>query len=127
VTEEHSVSPRVLVVDDDESIRELISIALEDEGYEILQAHQGQAALEVVRCHPPDVILLDTRMPVMNGWEFARRYRELEGPHAPVIMFTAVDDPELAAHEIGAEAYLSKPFDLIELADIIRQQLERTH
>src|SRR5262245_17777894 len=80
---------RVLLVDDDESIRQVVSIFLSDEGYEIAGAGNGREALELVTDFRPDIILLDLRMPVMDGWEFARTYRELPGPHAPIIAFVA--------------------------------------
>ena len=75
---------RILVVDDDDTIRELISIALGDEGYEVMTAIHGREALERTVSWSPDVILLDMRMPVMDGWEFtrpgaARPYRRADG------------------------------------------------
>ena len=112
---------RVLVVDDDESIREFVNLALTDEGYEVLTAHDGAAALDVIRRHPPRVILLDMRMPVMDGWEFARRYREESTPRAPIIVMTAARDAATRAAEISAEAYLGKPFDLDDLLAVVRR------
>ena len=66
----------------------------------------------------PDLIVLDMRMPIMDGWEFARRYRELPGPHAPIIVFTAARDAGERASEIAADAYLSKPVSLDDLLDL---------
>lgn len=110
---------RVLVVDDDESIRELISLALEGEGYEVLTAPEGAAAMAMIVESTPDVILLDTRMPVMDGWEFARQYHQQAGVRAPLIVLSAADDPARTAAEIGADGYLAKPFDLDDLSRVV--------
>lgn len=109
----------ILVVDDDASIRELIRMALVDEGYEVQVATHGAAALEVIGRARPRVILLDMRMPVMDGWEFARAYREAPGPHAPIIVLTAARDAAQRATEINAEGFLGKPFDLNELLVLV--------
>jgi DNA-binding response OmpR family regulator len=112
----------ILVVDDDESLRRLLFWALADEGYSVMEAPDGAVALARVREAAPGLILLDMRMPVLDGWEFARRYRALPGPHAPIICVTAaVDAAEVAARgaQIGAVASLSKPFDLNELLALV--------
>ncbi len=111
----------VLVVDDDASIRDLIEMALADRGYAVEAASDGAAALEVVGYTHPSLILLDMRMPGMNGWEFARAYRELPGPHVPIIVLTAARDAGERAAEISAEGFLGKPFDLNELLGIVAQ------
>jgi len=111
----------ILVVDDDASIRELIGMALVDEGYEVQAAPHGAAALEVISHTRPSVIVLDMRMPVMDGWEFARAYRDLPGPHVPIIVLTAARDAAERAAEIRAEGFLGKPFDLNELLIIVAQ------
>ena len=112
---------RVLVVDDDEAILEFIGEALADEGYEVLTALNGEEALALaVGSNPrPDLILLDMRMPVMDGWDFARAYHDLPGPHAPIVVITAARDAATAAEEIGAAGYLAKPFSLQELLDLV--------
>ena len=78
----------VLVVDDDAAIRRVIAAAVAEEGYAVAEAADGAAALALVRAAPPCLILLDLRMPGMNGWEFARRYRALPGPRAPLVCVT---------------------------------------
>ncbi|MBI2321571.1 MAG: response regulator [Chloroflexi bacterium] len=110
---------RVLVVDDDPDIREVIGVALADEGYEVLTAEHGAAALLRVASSQPDVILLDLRMPVMNGWEFARRYRQTPGPHAPIVVLTAWRDTEDDGNHVEADAFLAKPFRLGDLLSIV--------
>src|SRR5919197_144343 len=106
---------RVLVVEDDDVIRQLVSIALEEEGYEVLQAPHGQAALQLVEQAPPDVVLLDMRMPVMDGWEFARRYRQCAQPRGHVVVMTAAVDALERAGQVDVDTVLSKPFDLDDL------------
>ena len=110
---------RVLVVDDDESIRELVHMALSSEGHQVLTAPHGRAALEVIAKSPPDVILLDMKMPVMDGWEFARVYRAAPGQHAPIVVVTAAADAAGRAAEVAADGHLPKPFDLDDLFRVV--------
>jgi two-component system, chemotaxis family, chemotaxis protein CheY len=110
---------RVLVVDDDESIGEFVSMALADDGYDVVTALDGAAALELIERERPDVILLDMRMPIMDGWEFARRYREMTGPHAPIIVVTAARDADDRAAQIEADGVLAKPFNLDDLLGLV--------
>lgn len=110
---------RILVVDDDESIRQFIELALTDDGYEVACAPEGSSALEMVARWPPSLILLDMRMPCMDGWRFAQSYRETPGPHAPIVVLTAARDAAAYASEIEADGYLAKPFDLAELMRLV--------
>jgi len=110
---------RVLVVEDDDSIRETLVLALQDEGYDVLAAANGVAGFNLLRETTPDAILLDMKMPVMDGWEFARRYRELPGPKAPVVVLTAASNAAARSAEVSADAYLSKPFDLDALIELL--------
>ena len=105
-----SGSKRILVVEDDESIRTFVQMALVDAGHEVVEASNGAAALALLGPAQPDVILLDMLMPVMDGWEFAQRYRQLPGPHAPIIVLTAARDSAQRADEIDATGVLDKPF-----------------
>jgi CheY-like chemotaxis protein len=123
-TSDVSTGGRVLVVDDDPSIRELIALALEDDGFEVVGAPEGESALNMIPELKPDLILLDTRMPIMDGREFARRYRELDEPTAALIILTAVDDPEATAIDVGADGFLPKPFDLADLSTVVNQYLQ---
>jgi CheY-like chemotaxis protein len=113
----------ILVVDDDEGIREIVETALSDEGYEVMTAPHGVAALEKIGRRAPAVILLDMRMPVMDGWQFARAYREQPGPHAPIIVVTAAREAGERAAQIGAEGVLPKPFGLGDLLEVVEAQL----
>ena len=112
---------RVLVVDDDESIREFIVGVLEDEGYTVAAAADGLAALDQAAAQPPDVILLDWQMPRCGGPAFAARYRTGPGPHAPLVVMTAARHAEQRCAELRAEGCLPKPFDL----DLLYATVER--
>jgi CheY-like chemotaxis protein len=90
-------------------------MALTNEGYAVQCAADGAAALAQIEHCSPDLILLDMKMPVMDGWEFAREYRRKSIPRAPIVVITAATDASRRAVEIGADGYLSKPCDLEEL------------
>lgn len=110
---------RILIVEDDDGIRDLVDIVLSSAGYEVLTASDGAAALQVVGRVHPDLVLLDMRMPVMDGWEFARQYRAGPAPHAPIVVLTAARDAAVRAAEISANAYLGKPFEVGELLTLV--------
>jgi DNA-binding response OmpR family regulator len=112
-------APRVLVVEDDDGIRDLVDIVLSTAGYEVLTAPNGAAALQLVGQTRLDLVLLDMRMPVMDGWEFARRYRERPEPAAPILVLTAARDAAARAAEIDANGYLGKPFEMQELLTLV--------
>src|SRR5918911_1882485 len=107
--------PTVLVVDDDPDIRELVQLGLEDEGYRVVTAAHGQAALEQLGRVPIDLILLDMRMPVMDGWTFASVYRQQAAARVPIVVVTAAQDAARRSAEIAAEGHLAKPFGLADL------------
>jgi CheY-like chemotaxis protein len=115
----------ILVVDNDDAILSTVEAALADEGYTVLAAPDGVVALDLVRQRPPGLILLDMKMPIMDGWGFARAYRAQPGPHAPIVVLTAAVDAGRPAAEIGAEGYLAKPFNLDDLLAVINRYLPR--
>lgn len=105
-------SPLFLVVDDDKSMRMVIRIALEKEGYQVVEAHNGEACLAAYRKHQPDAILLDAVMPVMDGFACCRELRTLsDSETTPILMITVLDDPDSVdrAFEVGANDYITKP------------------
>jgi len=108
---------RILVVDDDVDVRETIAEALADEGFEVVVAENGLAALERLRGGVrPDVILLDIMMPVMDGWEFRAAQRaEPAIASIPVVIFTASGVSKETADELGAQGHLRKPLRFEEL------------
>jgi len=113
---------RVLVVDDNEDILSLLALILEGEGYRVETAADGREGLEAVGRGMPDLILLDMKMPVMDGWEFAREYRaKYDRGGAPIVVLTAAADAKKYAGEIGAAAWIGKPFDLDALLDIVQR------
>ena len=112
---------RILVVEDDENIRELVDVILSGAGYEVVTASDGAAALQVVGTARPDLVLLDMRMPIMDGWEFARQYRARPEPHAPIVVLTAARDAAQRAAEIHADGFLGKPFDVESLLSLVSQ------
>lgn len=110
----------VLIVEDDSTIREVMADALRDEGYEVALAQNGEEALTVVQRDQPGLILLDMRLPVLDGWGFARRLKEL-GLDVPIVIVTATHNTEVWAEEIGAVGFLAKPFDLTDLLDVVER------
>ena len=109
---------RVLIVEDDPVVREVVTTALADEGYAVTTAPHGVGALALLgqpERLPPDVILLDLRMPVMDGGVFVEEYRRMPGPHAPIIALTAAPDAAARAAEVQADAVMAKPFGLDDL------------
>jgi CheY-like chemotaxis protein len=104
---------RVLVVDDEATIRELIADALREPGYEVQTAGNGVEALAIVHRWLPDVIVLDLMMPRLDGTGFTELLRvNPEFAHVPVLLVTAAYGAEAAAQQVGARAWLSKPFEL---------------
>jgi CheY-like chemotaxis protein len=117
------VSGSVLVVDDDENIRQIVCLCLSDEGYSVSEAANGEAALAAITDVQPGLILLDLRMPVMDGWEFARRYRLTPEPHAPIVAFVAALNASQDCADVEPATILTKPFDLDDLLAAVRSQL----
>lgn|SRR2546426_4715534 len=110
----------ILVVDDDPSILATISEILELEGYEVRTATNGQEALASVERELPSLVLLDMRMPVLDGWGFARGLRE-RGLDVKVLVMTAAENARHWAREIGANDYLAKPFELSDLLSAVER------
>ena len=110
----------VLVVDDDRSILETMTDLLQGEGYHVVTAADGLDALDLLRGANVSVVLLDMRMPRMDGWEFARTARE-RGSHVPIVVMTAANDARRWAQEIGADAYIAKPFDIDKLLALVKR------
>jgi CheY-like chemotaxis protein len=104
------------VVDDDPVIRASLAETLELAGYQVRQAKDGSEALEAMARWQPDLVLLDMRMPVMDGWTFVRELRE-RGFAPKMAVMTAATDASRWAGEVGADAYLAKPFGI---ADVLR-------
>jgi two-component system, NtrC family, response regulator PilR len=117
---------RILVVDDEKSMRDLLSITLEKEGYEVLTAPGGEPAIETLHRETVDAVITDVRMPKVDGLQVLRAAKEVS-PDTAVIMITAVASTETAveAMKLGAYDYITKPFKLDEVNLIVRNALER--
>jgi len=120
------VETRVLTVEDDDSIRTVVKLALEDEGWGVLEADNGEHALDVFRDEGADCVLIDIMLPGMNGFEVCRSIRRTTD--VPIIMVTARSDTHdvVAGLEAGADDYLTKPFEPKELSARIRALLRRS-
>ena len=110
-----------LIVEDEPQIRTLVGIVLEAAGYGVLEAANGMDALDIIRkrLEPFDLIILDIRMPQMDGFEFLYRLRRHERSLTPVLVLTAHEDACEKARDYGADGCLSKPFDRKQLIETI--------
>lgn len=109
----------MLVVEDDLDLLLLMEMVLSEAGHRVRTAAEGRTALARVEEEMPDVILLDMRMPVMSGWEFAREFRTRHGRACPLVVVTAAENARLRATEVGADGWLAKPFDLDDLLALV--------
>src|SRR5262245_14499144 len=118
----------ILLVEDDPDIRDLIAYKLAKAGFDIVQATDGIAALELARQHHPDLVILDVRMPRLSGLEVCRELRTLPATaKVPIIMLTARTRPQdlEQARAAGASDYMSKPFSPRELQERVESVLQR--
>jgi DNA-binding response OmpR family regulator len=116
---------KVLVVDDDVNICELIRLYLEKEGCEVLMAHNGKSGLEVFVDSAPSIVILDIMLPVMDGWQVCREIRKIS--NIPIIMLTAKGETfdKVLGLELGADDYIVKPFEPKELVARVKAVLRR--
>ncbi len=116
---------KILVVDDEANIRELARMYLEKEGFSVLTAGDGQEALDLARSEAPDLMVLDLMLPEVDGWEVCRRIRAKS--NLPIVMLTARDDDvdKIVGLELGADDYMTKPFNPRELVARARAILRR--
>jgi DNA-binding response OmpR family regulator len=117
---------RILIVDDDDNIRRLLRAYVEREGYEAEEAARGDTAVEAFERHPPSLVLLDLMLPGLDGMEVCRRMRRVSS--IPIIMLTAKDETvdKILGLELGADDYITKPFDPKEVIARIKACLRRT-
>lgn len=116
---------KVLIVEDESNIAELINLYLKKEGYETMVAGDGGKALELYRLFRPDLVLLDIMLPVMDGWAVCAKIRETD--KTPIIMLTAKGETidKVAGLEMGADDYIVKPFEMKELLARVHAVLRR--
>ena len=117
---------RALVVEDDVNIAELLKIYLQKDGFEVVNAYDGGRGVALAESFRPDIILLDIMLPVMDGWQVCREVRKTS--RVPIIMLTAKGESmdKISGLEMGADDYVTKPFDPKELLARIRAVLRRT-
>ena len=117
---------KVLIVEDDNNIAELLHLYLEKEGFETQVAKDGSKGVELYRAFQPDLVLLDIMMPIMDGWTVLKKIREND--KTPVIMLTAKGETEdkVSGLEMGADDYITKPFEMKEVLARIHAVLRRT-
>ena len=120
------MSKKALIVEDDINIAELLKIYLQKDGFETENAYDGKKAVELAASFQPDIMLLDIMLPIMDGWSVLKRIRE--GDKTPVIMLTAKGETEdkVSGLEMGADDYITKPFEMKEVLARIHAVLRRT-
>ena len=116
---------KVLVVDDDKNICELLKLYLVKEGYNVVFAYNGSEAVTKAKEENPNIIVLDVMMPIINGWEACKLIRQFTD--VPIIMLTALDTTEnkVQGLNIGADDYIVKPFEPVEVVARINAHLRR--
>ena len=117
---------KILVVDDEPNIVELARLYLKNEGYDVITAGDGRAAVDAVRQQSPDLMLLDIMLPAMDGWEVCKQVRQFS--RVPIIMLTARGDDvdKIVGLEIGADDYMVKPFNPREMVARVKAVLRRS-
>jgi DNA-binding response OmpR family regulator len=122
------MAQRILVVDDDKSIVKVLASYLEQAGYGVLAAHDGETALHILRRERPELVILDLMMPKRNGWEVTQMIRADKGLAAtPIIMLTArfEETDKIVGLELGADDYITKPFSAREVVTRVKALLRR--
>ena len=122
-----SLSGRILVVDDEHTIREVVRRYLEHDGFTVSEAADGQAALDAIEAQPPDLVVLDLMLPGIDGWALTNRLRAA-GHNIPIVMLTARGETSdrIYGLDLGADDYVTKPFSPQELVSRVRAVLRRT-
>ena len=117
---------KILVVDDDKNICELLRLYIEKDGFQVVIANDGKRALEMFRAEQPDLIMLDIRLPELDGWQVCREIRKES--QCPIIMLTAKGEvfDKVLGLELGADDYVVKPFDAKEVVARIKAVLRRS-
>lgn len=117
-------SHKILIIDDDKNICELLALYLKNEGFDLYFSHDGSAGLDVIKKNPVDLVLLDVMLPSINGWEVLKMIRSYS--QVAVIMLTARDmmEDKLQGFELGANDYIIKPFDPREVVARVKARLK---
>jgi CheY-like chemotaxis protein len=113
----------VLIVEDDEDVLNAVTTLLRMAHVSTVRATNGREALDAVAHGMPDVILLDMKMPVMDGWAFAAEFNQRYHDGARIVVMTAAEDPAGRAHEIGADDWIAKPFEIDQLLETVQRHM----
>ena len=113
----------ILVVEDEDVLRELLEIVLSEEGYEVRSATDARCALDLAACERPSLILFDLTLPDLSGAAFVERYRALPNASAMLIAVSGIANLAEEADRIGVDAFLSKPFELADLLSLVQRTL----
>lgn len=114
---------KVLVVDDDDDLADVVRQALRDAGYSVATVRHGAAALELVKHVEPELILLDLSMPIMDGWSFVAQYRRIARRGARIVLLTGNPSASEIARTLGADGYITKPFEMKDLLTVVGREL----
>ena len=119
------INKKILIIDDDKNICEILKIYLKNEGYEVIAAYDGSEGINLAKMHKPNLILLDIMLPVISGWEVCKMLRQFT--NVPIIMLTALDTMEnkIEGLNIGADDYIVKPFEPKEVIARVNAHLRR--
>jgi two-component system response regulator VicR len=119
------MSAKILIVDDEKNIADILAYNLRKEGYEIIEAHDGKTGLELALSENPDLVMLDIMMPGLDGYEVCKRLRKVS--QVPVIMLTAKaeESDKVLSFELGADDYITKPFGVREMLARVMANLRR--
>jgi len=122
------MAEKILVADDEQEIRNLLDHFLKGQGYEVILASDGNEALKLASEKNPQVIILDIKMPGLDGLEVCKRLREKEQTKLiPVIVITGFEDNKMEALNIGADDFVNKPFDMAEISSRVKSALRIRH
>ena len=114
---------KILVIDDDDELADVVRQVLLDAGYSVATVRHGAAALELTKHVAPDLILLDLSMPIMDGWSFVSQYRRTSAPGARIVLLTGNPSAAEIAHTLAADGYITKPFEVDDLVATIAREL----
>ena len=120
------MGPLILIAEDDADIRSLLRLYLEGEGMRVLEAADGNTALELEREHTPDMAILDVMMPGLNGFELTRALRQYSDLPILILSAKSQDNDKILGLNLGADDYIAKPFNPVEIAARVKAQLRRT-
>lgn len=120
------MGPLILIAEDDADIRSLLRLYLEGEGMRVLEAADGNTALDLAREHTPDMAILDVMMPGLNGFELTRALRQYSDLPILILSAKSQDNDKILGLNLGADDYIAKPFNPVEIAARVKAQLRRT-